>query len=226
MKNVFLICGKMRSGKNKFASYLEESLKSSGYIVSTDMFAKDLKANCEIDFTPLSNVLNKKAEEIYSLVNVFFSHHLNDHNVYVNEINRVIDSLRVSHPNWYENKTDITRTLLQTYGEDIFRNRVDPDYWAKSVEARVIESDSDCIIITDTRHPNEIDIFDNLIHDGLRIVVIKVERDDCGKSNHQSETSMDGYLSYDYIVDNNGTLEALKDSAKEIQKDLALLSRK
>ena len=226
MKTVFLICGKMQSGKNQFSDYLKEILEDNNLSVSTDMFANDLKAQCAVDFSNLGLVLSKKADEIYSLVNVFFSHHLNDHSVYLDEINRVIDSLRIHRNNWYESKTAITRTLLQTYGEDIFRNRVDLEYWANKLKTRVLASSSDCVLITDTRHPNEIDVFDDMTHEDLRIVVIKVERDGIAQSNHQSETSMEDYKAYDYIVENNSSLKDLQDSAKEIAKDLDLLFRK
>lgn len=216
----------MRSGKNKLGDYLEKHLEDNSYVVSTDMFAKDLKSQCNEDFANLGDVLNRKADEIHSLVNVFFSHHLTDHHVYLDEINRVIDDLKISRNNWYEKKTDITRTLLQTYGEDIFRNRVDLEYWANKLKNRCLTSLSDCVIVTDTRHPNEIDVFDELSHKDLKVVVIKVERSGIVGSNHQSENSMTDYKSYDYIVENNGTLKDLEDSAKEILKDLDFLSRK
>ena len=83
-------------------------------------------------------------------------------------------------------------------------------------------------IITDTRFPNEADAVKS--RDGINI---RIERDDyvfdeSGKriiptkeyvntnnKQHESETALDDY-SFDYVIDNNGTIEDLIIKVKEI----------
>ena len=73
-------------------------------------------------------------------------------------------------------------------------------------------------IISDTRFPNEIESIKK--HDGL---TIRINRDSVlrtGKvfdtDNHESETALDDYQGFDYVIDNNGTIEELKEVVKDI----------
>ena len=73
-------------------------------------------------------------------------------------------------------------------------------------------------IISDTRFPNEIESVKK--HNGL---TIRINRDSVlrtGKlfdtDNHESETALDDYQGFDYVIDNNGTIEELKEVVKDI----------
>ena len=62
--------------------------------------------------------------------------------------------------------------------------------------------------------------------DGWRIVPIRIERDiprNALIQEHPSETSLDDYKFWEFIIDNNGTLEDLKDSSKILSDRILIL---
>lgn len=100
------------------------------------------------------------------------------------------------------------RELLQKFGTAI-REGVDPDFWVKSLFN--IYEDKDFIIIPDVRFPNEA----KAIKDRGGIL-IRIERDGAGAGNHISETALDDYKEWDYVINNNKSLEELKKMGKNI----------
>lgn len=182
MKLVVLVSGKLQSGKNTFADLCIENLKND-LKVSYDYFAKELKQRCKEDFKPLVE--------------------------YVNSLN--IPELHTEDDNWYENKNKLTRILLQVYGTDVFRNRVSEDYWAEQLVENVYNSDSDVIFVTDVRFPSEITALEN---EGFDVVSVRINRNlnrDDSVNEHESETALDNYTSWDYVFDNSGTYDELKE---------------
>jgi len=221
MKKVILLSGKMRSGKNQFADYLQKALQAKKLTFETDLFAKDLKNGCRQDFKKLQNVLAHIAEEIKTKVNLFSdTREMMLNPAVIQGIEKTIDKLIIRDENWYEDKTDITRNILQLYGTEIFRNRVNDNWWVNQVKERAIKSVSDVILVTDCRFPNEItEIYD----DNYETVVIRIVRNintNEQVASHPSETSLDDWKVWDYIVENNGTLEDLMASALTIIDDL------
>lgn len=221
MKKVLLISGKIHCGKNQFAEYLVGTLRQEGFKVSTDLFARSLKDGCKEDFRKLVNVLDNISEEIKSKIYTFI-----DGKEYmkfpsqVEDIDSTINKLKIKDENWYEDKTDITRNILQLYGTEIFRKRVDNDWWVNQVKNRAIDSDDDFIVVTDCRFPNEIT---EMFCDEYETYVIRITRNINTQeqiANHDSETSLDNWKEWNYVVENNGTLEDLKESAKVIVNDL------
>ena len=156
MKKIILVSGKLQSGKNQFTDYLKEYLEKSKNNVTTDLFAKDLKNGCKDDFKNLSEVLANISEEIKTMVNTFDN--IKFTTAYTALINSVCNKLIVKDENWYENKNEITRSLLQIYGTEIFRKRVNDNWWANQVRQRCENSNHDFTIITDARFPNEIEV--------------------------------------------------------------------
>lgn len=215
MKKLILISGKLQSGKNQFAQYLRQEFKS--YKVSEDLFARSLKDWCKEDFSKLALVLDNLSELIKSKINLFSDnreHMLNP--AILNDIEKTIDQLKIKDHNWYEDKTEITRVILQLYGTDIFRKRVDDNFWVNKMKERVLDSKDDIILITDCRFPNEIEgMYDN----NYETITIRIQRNINTQERialHASETSLDNWSEWDYIVDNNSTLDSLKASAKVI----------
>jgi len=221
MKKVILISGRMRTGKNQFAEYLKNAFEAKGIKVGTDLFAKDLKDGCREDFKKLADVLDDIAKQIETKVNLF--NDLRESMIYphfINEIEKTIDKLRIRDYNWYEDKTDITRNILQLYGTEIFRNRVNDNWWVNQVKNRAIASNNDVILVTDCRFPNEIT---GIYDDNYEVVAIRIERNINTQeqiASHDSETALDGWKVWDYIISNDGTLEDLKASAETIISDL------
>ena len=113
-----------------------------------------------------------------------------------------------------------TEALRSNLHENVWINALFSDYKAKTVAVGTSEFDiteKDELpnwIITDTRFPNEMDAVKS--KNGL---VIKVERtlklrkgyDVPNETDlHPSETSLDNYTEWDYVIENNGTLEELR----------------
>jgi hypothetical protein len=134
--------------------------------------------------------------------------------------------------------TMTVRQLLQKVGTDAIRNQVHPNAWVNALftdykEQDYVNSINSNWIITDVRFPNEA----KAIKDRGGII-IRVNREwltvanekgnkttinhliplDSGKTNiesHISETALDDYT-FDYTIDNNGTIEELIEKVKEI----------
>jgi hypothetical protein len=115
------------------------------------------------------------------------------------------------------------RDILQKLGTEFGRDMIHPDVWINSLFADYHSGIkmSDYIeskwIITDLRFPNELQRIKN-----LGGICIRVNR----KSNilpcvaheyqHPSETSLDNNEGFNYIINNNGTIEELIEKVKEI----------
>lgn len=225
MKYIILMSGKINSGKNFFAEKLTKEFEEKGMKVEHDLFAKDLKNGAKEDFSIVTDYLNSFAEKLKSSVNVLFDTAKYEANPLGTQLDDLIDELKTVDENWYEDKTELTRLVLQLYGTEIFRNRVDTDHWAKQVMNRAIASDADVYIATDTRFPNEISVFSDVVDSDVQVLPIRIERPVDTKSNiaeHSSETSLDDWTEWSYIINNTGTIEDLEESATLIAEDVVI----
>ena len=212
MKTLILISGKMRSGKNQFAEFLNINLMTKGKRVRSDLFANDLKKGCEEDFSymtkQINDHINKIKEELsYSRIDVNS----------LKTITPLLNDLMVTRPeNWYEDKTMITRLLLQTYGTQIFRDRVNKNHWVDQVLQRAINCDEEYTLVTDARFENEIEHVKEVCSlNNIRVFSVRIERDIPLNNlyEHDSEKGLDNYKHWDLIVNNNKTLDDLQNSA-------------
>ena len=133
------------------------------------------------------------------------------------------------------------RLLMQLLGTECGRQIIHPNIWVNATLnnydyiQRWIDVGSKAIlpnwIITDTRFPNEADAVKS--RGGINIRLIRnlkkctclndLEYSNCNKNcerhrietEHESETALDNYT-FDYIIDNNGTIEDLIIKVKEI----------
>ena len=141
---------------------------------------------------------------------------------------------------WWSNrlKMDITpRWVLQYWGTDVCRNHFHNDIWVASVEHRLLNSKED-IVITDCRFSNEVAAIKNAGGIAIRVQrglnpewydsAIAYNRGPNGNSSwalskmkldnmkiHASEYSSIG-LKYNYIIENNGTIDELHNKMYEI----------
>ena len=221
MKTLILLNGLARSGKNALSSHLKEILQLKGYKVEEKAFADSLKEYCKEDFKSLQNILSNIIEEVNSNVFTLFNtreemFNKNQFEIVKNSINKI----KFDENNWNNNKTEITRCLIQTYGTNIVRNRVDKDYWVNHLKNDTVSSDSDFVIVTDVRFENEITgFFSQDFLKEFNIITIRVDRNINNNDimyAHESENSLNNWESWDFIVDNNGSLYDLKLSANEI----------
>lgn len=95
------------------------------------------------------------------------------------------------------------REALQYVGTNLFRCQFNPDVWINSTLAKIKKAE-DCII-TDVRFPNEVNAIRKL---GGKVILVK--RDTGLNDVHVSENALDGIIDFDYIIENNGSLEELK----------------
>lgn len=209
MKKVILISGKMRSGKNQFAEYLRDYLQNFG-IVKTDLFAKGVKDGAKEDFKELQTYLNNFVDSLLS----------DEYDIGDVKLIEKLKTLKISDDNWYEDKTEITRRLLQIYGTEIFRNRVDDDYWIKEVNYRLVNTNADYILLTDVRFINEIERLDNTYYESITIRINRNNDLNNSVNEHPSEKELDFYDKFNYTIDNNGSLDDLRLQAIRIADEI------
>ena len=70
-------------------------------------------------------------------------------------------------------------------------------------------------VVTDTRYPNEIQRIKRGFSD---VVTIRITRDSVEKLKHPSETALDQWTDWDYLVENNGSLEEFQKKILEIME--------
>ena len=196
MKVVVLISGKMRSGKNTFADILidEMSKAEPNKNVIFDYFAKPVKDQCKEVFRNLTDYLNDVSKRTG------------------------VKCIYTDDDNWYEDKNDITRILLQTYATDIFRDMVDDLYWAKTMKTKIEQSNRDVILITDWRFRNEAEVICD--SKDYKTIKVRIDRPELviphsEVTQHQSEIDLDDYKEFDFSILNN-SFDSLRDATKSI----------
>lgn len=126
--------------------------------------------------------------------------------------------------NWDGSEESKPRELLQTLGTDVIRNKLNKAEMLIERQLDDIEIYSyfyDAIIVPDIRLPREIDSvkekFDNVIT--IKINRTNFETDLTGnQKSHITETAMDNYNDFDYILTND-TLDKLKEDVYKIYKE-------
>lgn len=133
------------------------------------------------------------------------------------------------------------RRLFQLLGTNCGRKLIHPNIWVLTTFADYNKESN--WAIPDTRFPNELEGGKRKAKEtGSKLIVIRVERslfnrtggkyeslrqvldqdaDLYSKLTHESETSLDSYAKegeFDYYIDNNGTLENLRNQVKNIIK--------
>lgn len=118
---------------------------------------------------------------------------------------------------WNGKKDSVGRNLLQQLGTNLVR-KVDENYWVDTVIRfiTVFEDEWDCIIVPDTRFPNEIE---QMKEAGFNVLSLRVKRPNFDsplseeQQKHPSETALDNY-SFDCTIMNDSTISNL---SKKIQ---------
>jgi len=126
-------------------------------------------------------------------------------------------------PGAFKDSVPLTvRQLLIDLGND-FGRKYQPDLWIRNLEHRVKKlSKSDktkMIVVTDCRFRNEFDFLKSAGFYQIRLL-----RDSHTKINDVSETNQDGILDseFDYVVNNNGTMNDLIQEARKISEQIKL----
>lgn len=98
------------------------------------------------------------------------------------------------------------RELLQKFGTAI-RNEVCDDFWVKACLKDYKKGDN--WLVSDVRFKSEAKGIKN-----LEGIIVRVNREGAGAGNHISEVDLDDYQ-FDYVIDNNGSMESLLFKVKE-----------
>lgn len=121
------------------------------------------------------------------------------------------------------------RDLLQKLGTEAMRNGLHENVWVNALlsdysctikafgtdEFNVIDADVyPNWIITDTRFPNELEAVKK--RDGILIKVIRPDNANTIGTGHASETALNEFTEWDFVIENSGTIEDLKQKVSEI----------
>lgn len=131
------------------------------------------------------------------------------------------DLKEVRDPFWLQTP----RITMQHFGTNACRQNLRDDIWVKSLEKRISGALDADWVITDCRFPNEAEF----VH-SLGGVMVKLDRrmgDEIaeGATSHSSETAMDDYEGWDYILDNNGTLNRLFEGTDNLLEQVRKMRR-
>lgn len=106
------------------------------------------------------------------------------------------------------------RTLLQFYG--VMRRDQEEDYWVNKHREAVEKSKAAYVLVPDLRFPNELSY---IKENGF---AVRVDRSGLPEDSHASETALAGNFPWDYVLDNNGSLEELRETAVSLFDDIAV----
>ena len=111
------------------------------------------------------------------------------------------------------------RELLITLGTDIIRNQIDENFHINRLieDIKVLSHFFDYFIVSDIRFPVEIEKVKENYSDVVTIKMIR-ESDELTEEQkkNRTETALDNYDNFDYVIDNNKSLEDLELKVKEI----------
>lgn len=134
----------------------------------------------------------------------------------------VCEALGVNREFLEQNKDDF-RLILQGWGTDLRRKHFGNDYWLRKYCTRLNNLPKNCIVITpDVRFVNEAEtvlkVHGVLWRIELPAVVIKHREQD----SHISENDLDRWTKWDSVINNNDTLDTLKQTINTILKNYKL----
>jgi len=142
-------------------------------------------------------------------------------NTVITGLSKYIKLFALELTNWDGSDDNKPREFLQTMGDKLRACR--EDYLTKrlleDIEIYKREGISN-VVISDVRLINEIEYFDN--RDNIEVITIRVNCDNSKRCltecemNHHTETELDNYKGYDYIIENKFD----KELEKEIDKIL------
>lgn len=190
MNNIILISGKKGYGKDTLGSFI---IKNNTTPTVRVAFADVLKEQC---FTWLTEVLRLPISR-----EIFTDPELKE------------KPIRIP----FAEKPLTPRYLLQIYGTDFIRNKMDENYWVYRTCDKIATyyKDKD-VVITDCRFPNEIEWVKNFfdVKSDRRYNVLSVRLNKSITTNivdqHPSEIALDNYTQFNHIYDNIASLQDLE----------------
>ena len=205
-KRIYLISGKMGSGKNFTAGILKNLLIANNKTVTMTMFAGKLKQMASEVFKPIGNYIKDEIDIVSK--NCDLSCKSDPH--VIDFKNKFI----LKKEQFFEEKSQFSRLLLQTLGTDIIRTYVDDAFWIKATGNYIMSQQSSDYIITDWRYENEHAelkkyLEQNSLTSEYEFVLINVKRQITRESSikaksHDSEHSLNHFKGFNMIIQNSG----------------------
>lgn len=127
-----------------------------------------------------------------------------------------------------EETKDQYRSEMQRLGTEIVRKQIDPKFFIKRTieDIRVYSYYCDVLTISDVRFPSEIE---DIKKEFPCVISILVQRPNFEsplsdkEKQHETETALNHYNQYDYVLINDGTISELKEKVttmlKEVEKN-------
>lgn len=197
-KKLIGISGKMGSGKDTVGDIIR--ILTSGVVVSNDTVQHTIKVSNNITGWGSPWTIKKMAGKLKFIASVLSG-------VPVFKFEDQEFKKQKMDPEW----GDLTyREFLQKIGTDALRDKVHEEIWANSLF--VDQNDDSQWIVTDVRFPNEAVAIKK--RDGILIRVNTTR--ECVVSDHPSETSLDNYEDFDYVINNSGTIAELTSEIRGI----------
>lgn len=114
------------------------------------------------------------------------------------------------------------RSLLQEFGVEFLQKHIDSTFLIDRAlqDIEVFSYFYDVIIITDARLIDEIEIPKQKFKNVITIRIINNNENDLSEQEkeHITETGLDTYTNFDYVIENHSSIEELKNKTIEILK--------
>jgi len=188
--------GKFRSGKDTAAAFASKFLKEKGYYTQRIAFADSVKDVVEI----------LTGEKKVIVDNSSYSFPVYD--------------FTIEQKNKYLDKWGLTiGQMLQKVGTEAIRDNVHKNAWINSLYSKyTLAKNISVVLTTDVRFKNEAE-FVYKIPDSY---IIRVVRDNSNNLEttrdvkHESETSLDDYHNFSFVLENNSTLDDFERKVKNV----------
>lgn len=126
---------------------------------------------------------------------------------------------------WDGTEENKPREFLQQFGTNLVRNHIDNNFFVHRMleDLTIFEYFYDVVTISDGRLPIELDTIRN---ERNNVVIIRVNRPDFDnglteeQKAHITETGLDDYSNYDYVLTNDGSIDDLKTKIYSILKEV------
>lgn len=153
----------------------------------------------------------------------YYKHIIEDKIISIEDWNKRLE-FNPSNKYYYTLIKPTYRSLLEKVGTEAGRDVIHPDLWVNMamrdyipIDKRTMQDPDDSNIFmpnwifSDVRFPNEAKIIKD--NNGI---LIRILRNTNLESNHLSNTALDNYYRWDYVIDNNDTIFALEKKVETI----------
>ena len=126
--------------------------------------------------------------------------------------------------NWDGSEDNKPRDLLQSVGIDLIKNKIDNKLLIRRLieDIEVYSYFYDIIVITDARLIDEVEDIKNKYSDAKSIRINRNKDNNLTHSQkeHVTETNLDNYNNFDYVIENNNDYSNLEKEVNKILEDV------